>query len=169
MGESFEAKLMRFSSKEIFKKAKKLLHADELVCCHEAAQGILRAVFRDSKGVVTRTELTGFPNGPYHTNCTCPDSVVSSLCPHSMAACLHHSKYTIKLKEKEELKDAPAKFAGLKFSGLSELLGEVLNTCSSRIELKITKDFPHAPSKWEKVTLTASLTANGRKYLGFNN
>ncbi len=166
MGESFEAKLMRFSSKEIFKKAKKLLHADELVCCHEAAQGILRAVFRDSKGLVTRTELTGFPNGPYHTNCTCPDSAVSSLCPHSMAACLHHSKYTIKLKEKEALKDVPAKFAGLKFSGLSELLGEVLNTCTSRIELRIAKDFPHAPSKWEKVTLNASLIANGRKYLG---
>ncbi len=166
MGESFEARLMRFSSKEIFKKGKKLLHGEELVCCHEAANGVLRAVFRDGKGVVTRTELTGFPNGPFHTNCSCPDSAVSSLCAHSMAACLSHAKYTIKSREKEVLKEAPAQFAGLKFSGLSELLNESLNSGSSRIELHLEKDFPHVPSKWERITFSASITANGRKYLG---
>ena len=166
MGESFEARLMRFSSKEIFKQAKKLLHGEELVCCHESAGGILRAVFRDGKGIVTRTELTGFPDGPFHTSCSCPESVSNSLCPHSMAACLHHAKYTIKSREKEVLKDAPAQFAGLKFSGMSELLKEALNTPSSRIELHLEKDFPHVPSKWERITFSASMTANGRKYLG---
>ena len=117
MGESFEARLVKYSSKEVFKKAKQLLHSGELLCCHESAAKTLRAVFRDGKGVVTRTEVSGFPAGPYSTVCSACGTLAGQLCHHAAAAAMYHAKYTIKEKVSGELlPDAPAQYAGLKFA-----------------------------------------------------
>ena len=108
MGESFEAKLIKCSTKEIFKKAKQILHNGELLCCHENALKSLRAVFRDSKGLVTRTEIRGFPAGPYSTECSSCGRLAEGLCHHGVAIALYHSRYTIKERGKKEiLPDTP--------------------------------------------------------------
>jgi len=100
MGVSFEAGLMESSSQEIFKKAKHLLKAGELLCCHEVSSGKIRAICRDSQGVISRVELNGFPFGPYHCFCSCGKDG-NTLCVHGMAAALYHAKYTIKLQPEQ--------------------------------------------------------------------
>ncbi len=165
MGESFEAKLVKCSSKETFKKAKHLLHANELLCCHESAGKTIRAVFRDAKGVVTRVEVTGFPHGPFSSGCSCGDAS-TALCAHGLAACLYHAKYTIKHREKDLVKEAPAHYAGLKFSGMPELLKQVLAPQKAAVIITAESEFPHVPSKWERTLFSVALKMNGRDYIG---
>lgn len=166
MGESFEARLIKYSSKDVFKKAKHILHAGELLCCHESAAKTLRAVFRDAKGIVTRVEVSGFPAGPYSESCSACSDVSNGLCPHAMAACLYHAKYTIKRRETAKVKDAPAQYAGLKFSGMPELLKQVLAPQKATVIITAESDFPHVPSKWERTLFSVSLKMNGRDYIG---
>ena len=166
MGESFEARLVKYSSKETFKKAKHILHANELLCCHETAAKTLRAIFRDAKGIVTRVEVTGFPHGPYSCACTSCTDVSTGLCPHGLAACLYHAKYTIKHKDAAKVKDTPAQYAGLKFSGMPELLKQVLAPQKAAVIITAESDFPHVPSKWERTLFSVALKMNGRDYIG---
>ena len=167
MGESFEARLVKYSSKEVFKKAKQLLHGGELLCCHETAAKSLRAVFRDPRGLVTRVEVTGFPAGPYSTTCSACGTLNGQLCPHGAAAAMYHARYTIKARpEHEILPDAPAQYAGLKFAGVPELLGQVLTPRTGQLTIIADSEFPHMPSKWERILFTVSLTMSGRQYLG---
>ena len=165
MGESFEARLIASSSQETFKKAKHILKAGELLCCHESLPGTIRAICRDSRGMIYRTELKGFPNGPLHGTCSC-GAGGSALCVHAMAAALYHAKYTIKAKEVQEVKDGPAQYAGLKFAGLPELLTQVVNPSSAYVEINAESEFPHVPSKWERVPLTVTLKMGKREYFG---
>jgi|GEM_PF-437780 len=167
MGESFEAKLVKNSSQENFRKAKHLLHGGELLCCHESAAKTLRAVFRDPKGTVTRVEVTGFPYGPYSTVCSSCGTLSNGLCPHAVAACLYHARYTIKDRSaKEVLHDAPAQYAGLKFSGMPELLTQVLAPQTAQVTITADSEFPHVPSKWERTIFSVTLTLSGREYIG---
>ena len=167
MSESFEARLVKYSSKDVFKKAKQVLHAGELLCCHESASGSLRAVFRDSKKIVTRTEVSGFPSGPYSTVCSACGNLSDRLCFHGAAAALYHAKYTIKERAaKEVLPDAPAQYAGLKFAGMPELLTQVLVPQCGQLVIAADSEFPHMPSKWERILFTVGLTMSGRQYLG---
>ena len=39
-----------------FKKAKAIIHANEVICCYEADPGVIRAVCRDNKGFVSRVD-----------------------------------------------------------------------------------------------------------------
>lgn len=164
MGPSFESVLMQRASKEVFKKGKALLKSGELLCCHETLPGVLRAVFRDSKGNVSRVEVKGFPDGPYSASCSC-ETNPNAFCCHAMAACLHHAKYTIKPQE-EQVADGPAQYAGLKFAGLPELLQQVLNPPEATVSINAESDFPHMPSKWERTLFTVTLRWNNRDYAG---
>ncbi len=164
MSENFENRLIERSSKEVFKKAKHILKAGELLCCHEIPGGGLRAVFRDQKGLVSRVEVSGFPEGPFRAGCGC-DSEVPDFCHHAVAACLYHSKYTILAKD-PECKDGPAVYAGLKFEGLPELLTQALTNTQGYVALEAESEFPHMPSKWERTLLSATLKVQGRDYAG---
>ncbi len=167
MGESFEARLVSCSSKEVFKRAKQLLHNGELLCCHESTGRTLRAVFRDAKGAVTRAEVRGFPAGPYSVDCSACGNLQGQLCPHGVAAALYHAKYTIKAKDADEiLPDMPAQYAGLKISGMPELLEQVLAPHTGQVTIAADSEFPHMPSKWERILFTVSLSMSGRQYLG---
>jgi len=165
MGESFEAKLIAASSKEVFKKAKQILHGGGLLCCHEIERGVLRAVCRDQNGVVSHAEIRGFPNGPFSGSCTCRGSF-PGFCPHSMAAALYHAKYTIKKHEEPQLPDLPAQFAGLRFVGIPELLTELIGEHPAHVEIESGTEYPHAPSKWENVHLHVNLVSSARTYAG---
>jgi superfamily II DNA or RNA helicase len=165
MGESFEAKLIASSAKEVFKKAKHILHNGGLLCCHEVEPGVLRAVCRDPDGFVSHAEIRGFPNGPFSGTCTCRGKF-PGFCPHAMAAALYHSKYTIKKHEEAPLPDLPAQFAGLRCVGLPELLSELLGDHPAHVELDAGNEFPHAPSKWETLHLRVNLVYGSRSYAG---
>ena len=165
MGESFEARLIAASSKEVFKKAKQILHSGGLLCCHEIEHGVLRAVCRDADGNVAHAEIRGFPNGPFSGTCTCRGKF-PGFCPHSMAAALYHAKYTIKKHEEPQLPDLPVQFAGLRFVGIPELLIELIGEHSARVEIESEEEFPHAPSKWENVHLHVNLVNGTRAYAG---
>ena len=165
MGESFEARLIAASSKEVFKKAKQILHSGGLLCCHEIERGVLRAVCRDANGNVSHAEIRGFPNGPFSGTCTCRGQF-PGFCPHSMAAALYHAKYTIKKHEEPQLPDLPAQFAGLRFVGIPELLTELLGENPAHVEIESESEFPHAPSKWENVHLHVNLVSGTRAYAG---
>jgi len=165
MGESFEARLIAASSKEVFKKAKQILHSGGLLCCHEIEHGVVRAVCRDGNGVVSHAEIRGFPNGPFSGTCTCRGKF-PGFCPHSMAAALYHAKYTIKKHEEPRLPDLPVQFAGLRFVGIPELLTELLGDHPAHVEIETADEFPHAPSKWENVHLRVNLVNGTRAYAG---
>ncbi len=165
MSENFEFRLIESSSKELVKKAKGILKAGELLCCHESSGGKeLRAVFRDAKGVVSRVEVYGLPDGPFKGNCGCETSL-PQLCPHAIAALLYRSKYTEKVNGVEH-SDGPAHYAGLKFEGLPELLTQALSPVQGYVVLEAESEFPHTPSKWERTLLSAVLKVNGRDYAG---
>ena len=165
---SFEGTLIQRSSKDTFKKAKAILHGGELVCCYEAAPGVLRAVCRDSKGMISRVEVHGFPSGPFKSECTCTQNA-NTFCCHAVAACLYHAKYTIKPKEKMSA-DSPAQYAGLKFTELPALLKQVLTPQTASVTISTESDFPHMPSKWERIVFQVVLNYNGRQYAGnYNN
>lgn len=164
MAESFEAGLMKAGSKENFKKAKHILHHGGLLCCMEFVPGVLRAVCRDGDGTIHRCEVTGFPRGPWHGTCSCADS--GTICCHGVAAALYHAKYTIKYKEKEVVEDAPTQYAGLRFAALPELIGRMLETPTAFLYLDAKTEFPHLPSKWERVPLSVTLRTAKREYIG---
>ena len=164
MAQSFEANLIQRGSKDAFKKAKSILRNGELLCCHESQPGVLRAVCRDHKGNVSRVEVHGFPDGPYTATCSC-DPGTNGFCSHAIAACLHHAKYTIKPQEHQEA-DHPAQYAGLKFAGLPELLQQVLAPPDATVAINAESDFPHTPSKWERIMFTVVLHWNNRDYAG---
>ena len=167
MGESFEARLVKYSSKEVFKRAKQLLHNGELLCCHETGAKTLRAVFRDAKGLVTRVEVSGFPAGPYSADCSVCGNQPGTLCHHGAGAALYHARYTIKERgAKETVSDLPAQYSGLKFSGMPELLSQVLTPRTGQLNISADSEFPHLPTKWERILFTVSLTMSGRQYLG---
>ena len=164
MEQSFESKLMERSSKEVFKKGKSLLRNGNLVCCRESETGTLRAVFREAGGIVHRTEVHGFPNGPYTAVCSCTTDE-HAFCCHAMAACLYHAKYTIKPQEVLP-DDGPAAYAGLQFRGLPELLRQVIIQPDASVTINAETDFPHMPSKWERTYFTVNLHWNNRNYAG---
>ena len=165
---SFEGLLMQRSSKDTFKKAKAIIHANEVICCYEAEPGVIRAVCRDSKGFVSRVEVHGFPNGPYKSECTCTQNT-NTFCQHAVAACLYHAKYTIKPREQME-KDAPALYTGLKCTEMPTLLKQVLTPQVASVTIATDSDFPHMPSKWERIVFQVTLNFNGRQYAGnYNN
>lgn len=164
MAQSFEANLIQRGSKDAFKKAKTILRNGELLCCHESQPGVLRAVCRDHKGNVSRVEVHGFPDGPYTASCSC-DLSANGFCCHAIAACLHHAKYTIKPQEQLEA-DHPAQYAGLKFAGLPELLQQVLAPPDATVIINAESEFPHTPSKWERIMFTVVLHWNNRDYAG---
>ena len=165
MSESFESRLTSASSRETFKKGKKLLKSGELLCCMESEPGVLRAVFRDPAGQVNRCELRGFPKGPFSGTCDC-GSDSPGFCCHAMAAALHHAKYTVKYKETVMPPDTPAQYAGMKFAGLPVLLQDVLAPQTSFLEIDAKTEFPHVPSKWERVTFNVRLLCGKREYFG---
>ena len=165
MSESFEARLMAASSKENFKKAKHLLHHGGMLCCMESMPGVLRAVCRDADGMIHRSELHGFPKGPFSGTCSCGAKDVK-ICCHAMASALYHAKYTIKYKEQEVAADPPARYAGLRFAGLDELIGRMLQEDTAYVTIHAKSEFPHLPSKWERVPLTVTLKTAKRDYLG---
>ncbi|MBO4491669.1 MAG: DEAD/DEAH box helicase [Lentisphaeria bacterium] len=165
MSESFESRLVSASSKETFKKAKQILRTGEVLCCMESAPGVLHAVCRGSEGKVARCEFRGFPKGPYSGSCDC-GSNPGGLCAHSLAAALYHAKYTIKYRPEGESRDLPAQYAGLKFSGLPELLQQVLEPQTAAVEIEAETEFPHVPSKWERVRLSVQLRCGKREYFG---
>ena len=165
MGESFEAKLIAASSKEVFKKAKQILHGGGLLCCHEVERGVLRAVCRDQNGLVSHAEIRGFPDGPFSGTCTCRGKF-PGFCPHSMAAALYHAKYTIKKHAEPQLPDLPVQFAGLRFVGIPELLTDLLGEHPAHVEIECGTEFPHAPSKWENVRIHVNLVNGARTYAG---
>ncbi len=164
MGESFEAKLIAASSKEVFKKAKQIVRGKGLLCCHEVSPGVLHAICRDPDGFVSHAELRGFPNGPFSGTCTCKREF-PGFCPHALAAALYHAKYTIKQQEKEVIPDLPPQFAGLRFAGLPELLTQLLNEHPAHVSITV-QDFPHVPSKWENIALNVKLILGNREFLG---
>ena len=165
MSESFEARLVSASSKDTFRKAKQILRAGEILCCMESAPGTLRAVCRGSDGKIARSEFRGFPKGPFSSSCDCV-SDSPGLCAHALAAALYHAKYTIKYRNEGESKDLPAQYAGLKFSGLPELLKQVLEPQTAGVEIEAETEFPHVPSKWERVRLSVTLRCGKREYFG---
>ena len=164
MSESFESRLVSASSKETFKKAKQILRAGEVLCCMESAPGILRAVCRGSDGRIARCEFRGFPKGPYSGSCDCSSD--SPLCAHAVAAALYHARYTIKFRPEGDSRDLPAQYAGLKFSGLPELLKQVLEPQTAGVTIEAETEFPHVPSKWERVRLSVTLHSGKREYFG---
>ncbi len=168
MSESFEGRLTAASSKEVFRKAKNILKAGELLCCLESSPGVLRAVFRDQhKGRVERVEVSGFPNGPFKSVCTCPSSVATGICEHAVGACLYHAEFTIKNAGADLFqKDSPAKYAGLKYEGLPELLTQGLVEHKGEVVIIAESEFPHVPSKWERALITATLVCGRREYAG---
>ena len=163
MDESFEAKLIAASSKEVFKKAKQIIHNKSLVCCHEYSPGVLHAICRDNDGFVFHAELRGFPDGPFSGTCTCKNEF-PGFCPHALAAALYHAKYTIKQKPEQVQSDIPAQYAGLKLSGLSELLGGLPQEFDAIIKLNCEDGYPHAPSQWEKMRFKVALSSGKRSY-----
>ena len=165
MSESFEARLTAASSKEVFKKAKHLLRNGGLLCCMEASPGVLRAVCRDSDGMIHRSEFHGFPKGPFSGTCSC-GATDTKFCCHAMASALYHAKYTIKYKEQEVAADPPARYAGLRFAGLDELLTKMLESNTAHVEINAKSEFPHLPSKWERVPLCVTLKTDKREYMG---
>lgn len=165
MSESFEARLTAASSKEVFKKAKQLLRHGGLLCCMEASPGVLRAVCRDSDGMIHRSEFHGFPKGPFSGTCSC-GATDTKFCCHAMASALYHAKYTIKYKEQEIEADPPARYAGLRFAGLDELLTKMLEPNTAHVEINAKSEFPHLPSKWERVPLCVTLKTDKREYMG---
>ncbi len=165
MGESFEAKLIAASSKEVFKKAKQIVRGGHVLCCHESTPGVLRAICRDSHGFLSRAELRGFPNGPFTGTCSC-EQEFRGFCPHAMAAALYHAKYTIKYRGEEAAQDTPAQYQGLKFSGMPELLNDMLSPRDAWVEINAESEFPHVPSKWERVPLDVKLRWGKREYFG---
>ncbi len=165
MSESFEARLTSASSKEIFKKGKKLLKNGCLLCCMENEAGGLRAVFREPDGTIRRCEFRGFPKGPFSAVCDC-GSDAPGFCGHAMAAALYHAKYTVKYKDPDAVQDTPAQYASLKFSGLPALLTQALVPQTAFVEVHAQNEFPHVPSKWDKITLTVTLRTDRREYFG---
>ena len=80
---------------------------------------------------------------------------------------MYHAKYTIKGRGAAEiLPDAPAQYAGLKFAGLPELLGQALTAQTGQLTITAESEFPHMPSKWERILFNVHLTMSGRQYLG---
>ena len=52
------------------------------------------------------------------------------------------------------------------FSGMPELLSQVLTPRTGQLTISADSEFPHMPSKWERILFTVSLTMSGRQYLG---
>lgn len=168
MAESFEAKLTAATSKEVFKKAKQIMRNHGLVCCHEVSPGVLHAVCRDPDGFVSHAELRGFPNGPFSGTCTCRKEF-PGFCPHALAAALYHAKYTIKAQPEESVPDLPPQFAGLKFSGLPELLVDMFKVHPFHVVLYCGEAFPHVSSMFENFRVTVRYSNGSREYIATQN
>ncbi|MEI3004260.1 MAG: hypothetical protein V8T87_06505 [Victivallales bacterium] len=76
------------------------------------------------------------------------------------------TRNTIKHKDAAKVKDTPAQYAGLKFSGMPELLKQVLAPQKAAVIIRAESDFPHVPSKWERTLFSVALKMNGRDYIG---
>ena len=119
--------------------------------------------FFDAKGHIDRVEVARSA-GAFSSKCTCGENGNKS-CQHAAAAMLHAAKLANGVEEAEG-KEGPAKFAGLKFEGLPELISQTLSPPQATILLQSESEFPHVPSKWERSIFSLSLRYGSREYTG---
>lgn len=137
-----------------------------LLCCYQLSADTLKALFKDDAGHIDKVEVSGFKGTENSADCTCGGNNNGKLCQHANAALAHYSKFRHQEHHETAHADAPAKYAGLKYEGFPELISGAINPPKAEISLNAETEFPHVPSKWEKVIISATLHYGTRDYIG---
>ncbi len=161
MKENFEQKLIVASSPEIFKRGKKILKANNLICAYKDHKGGMHAVFTDSKENVTHCVVKSDDSNT--ATCDCNQATKSKLCEHAIATVLYLSRFQ---DDNTPYFDDPPKFAGLKFKSFDELSNQALVQPEAYVTISAESSFPHVPSKFEHAVLKVRIVYNGKDYAG---
>lgn len=159
-----EAILTRFSSKAAFKQAKELLKSGQRICGSHNDDGGIQALFANEKGDIVSvyariTETTA------RCNCSHCGEKAHSLCPHAFAGLLYDMKYAP--VRRADIEKTKPKFQGLitfDAKSLAETASEYEPKAHIRVDVE--NDFPHVPSKWERIKFTITMTNGVKTYKG---
>lgn len=164
MSESIESRLTAISSKVVFKNAKKLIKSNALLCCYLDGDGIVNAVFSEGKNGVVKTRVKEDSHSEFEANCSC-SSEHGVFCVHAFAAIVYFTKEKARSNFRPN-RDLDAKYAGLKFKELDSLTLDALENGTAGISIVAETEFPHAPSKWERTIIRATIHFGGKEYKG---
>jgi len=164
MSESIESRLTAISSKPIFRNAKKLVKSRELLCSYLDSDGAVNARFSEGKNTILRTRVKELSEKEFEVECSC-GAAKGEFCVHAFAAFLYYTKEKIRANFKPS-RDADAKYAGLKFKELGDITMDALETGKAGISIVAETEFPHAPSKWERSVISATIHCGGKEYKG---
>ncbi|MFA7230230.1 MAG: SNF2-related protein [Victivallaceae bacterium] len=160
MGQSFESRLIEASSPEVVKAAKQLLKSSKLACVYRDEKGCLHAVFEDKNGYSQVKVLPGEQN---QASCSCSNKS-GKLCEHSVAVIMYCGRF--KEHEIAPIHEEKAKYAGLKYENIQELIEQESGNNEARLHIEVESAFPHVPSKWENAVLAVKFRTDKKEYIG---
>lgn len=148
------------------KKAKQILRGESFLCCRlDEKTDTLKAFFKDHNGGIREVLVKNFPDGELKSECGICSSE-EPLCQHGAAAVTHYKEFRDKSEEKNNAPDGIAKYSGIKYETLPEVLAKVLTPQQASLSVHVESDFPHVPSKWEKTVITVKINAGPKEYIG---
>ncbi len=162
--ESAEAFLTRLSSKSVFKAGKDLLKINARICGSRDEDGGVHAIFEGKDGEII-TVYGRATSKTARSHCSHCGDKPHSLCPHAFAALLYDYKYAP--VRRTDIEQTEPKFQGLvtfDYKSLAETASEYEPKAQVRIDVET--DFPHVPSKWEKIEFTVTMTNGNKTYRG---
>ena len=153
---NFENQLVLAAGEEAVKTAKALLKADALTGAWRDAAGKLHGVFAGADGERAEVAVT---TGEHMTGeCT---RCGSGVCGHAAALVMYAGRFP--QREKEEA--LPVYYGGLRTQPLPKLI-ERARRSGAELSIQAQSAAPHAPSKWESITMRVRLCEAGRERAG---
>ncbi len=164
MSKSLESRITDASSKDTFRKAKKIAQDADFLCSLHTSQNKQLFVFKDTKVNIHKCEVDTRISKDFNYTCTCRNEF-DSLCIHAATSILYLAKYA-KNGNKDNILETKSTFSGLKDVIPKDMAGDLLQVREGKVHISAETAFPHVPSKWERVTLAVTLSLGKKTFKG---
>ena len=159
---SFEDRLINWAGVENVKAAKQLLKGSSLSGVWRDGKQNLRGYFQTPDGAVFTTVIAGtVPTA----KCDCSSHDESTLCRHACAVIMYAGRFgnpTGSLPPEVP----PNYYRGLKQESWQRLAERAPEVPSVQLLIEAQSEAPHAPSKWEDITVSVRINSKERSFPG---
>ena len=158
---SFEDRLIQWAGEESVKAAKQLLKGNHIAGVWRDEKLNLRGCFNTPAGKIFTSVISG--TTPV-SKCQCKNDS-DKLCPHACAMIMYAGRFGNPLAPAPE-QTSPNYFQGLRQESWSRLAERAPEKPSAQLIIEAQNEAPHAPSKWEDITVSVRIITRERTFPG---
>ena len=158
---SFEDRLILWAGEENVKAAKQLLKGSQLSGVWRDENLNLRGCFNTNSGKIFTSVISG--TTPV-SKCQCKDKS-DKLCPHACAVIMYAGRFGNPLGTAQE-PSTPCYTPGLRKESWERLAERAPQKPAAQLVIEAQNEAPHAPSKWEDITVSVKIVTRERTFPG---